>query len=480
MTLAAWTAMDALKEAVYLTNVLFLSIIALQNLLYLAQLILAGLELRRHMLQSRRSDAWWMLTSGITMPISILAPAFNEEATIEENIRSLLALEYPECEIIIINDGSKDQTLQKAIAAFKLTPVERAHQLSVPHKQIRGLYGNPTHPRLLVVDKENGGKSDALNAGINLARSPLICAVDADSLLDTDALLRVVRPFIDDPQRMIAAGGRIRIVNGCKVRGGQVVEHGIPREWIPRFQTVEYTRAFLMARLAWSRLNAMLIISGAFGLFRRSAAIAVGGYSHGTVGEDMEIVTKMHRHFREHNIPYRMRYVPDPVCWTESPASLKILRRQRSRWQRGMMETLWKHRRMIASPAYGAAGLVGLTSFFLFDVIGPIVELAGYVLIPLCWAVGMLSYKFFLSYLMLTFMFGVFISVASLFLEEATLKQTEKASDLCILTLSAVVENFGYRQLNNFWRLEGIWQFITKKQGWGTMTRAGFQKSGAK
>ena len=473
-TLAQWTV--TLKKVIFTVNIGFLAILLLQTALYVIQLVIAFFELRTHRERLREGSTWWLLTNGLTLPISILVPAYNEQATIVENIHSLLSLHYPDFEVIVINDGSKDKTLEEAVTNLGLKPIDRVYDLAVAHKQIRGIYGSPRYPRLIVVDKESGGKSDALNAGINLSRCPLFCAVDADSVLDADALLRVVRPFIEAPEEMVAVGGRIRIVNGCTVRAGQVVEVKLPTQPLALFQSVEYIRAFLMARLAWSRLNAMLIISGAFGVFKRSVALQVGGYTHGTVGEDMEIVTKIHRLLRDQKVNYQMRYVPDPVCWTESPVTLAVLRRQRSRWQRGMMETLSKHRAMIFSPKYGSVGILGLGNFFILDVLEPIMELAGLIIIPLCWALNIISGQFLLAYISLIFVFGVFISVISLFLEELSLAENPRPADLLTLTLCAIAENFGYRQINNLWRLEGIWQFLRKKQGWGAMTRTGFQK----
>lgn len=453
-----------------------MGILILQCTLYLVQLFAAYLELRLHKQRVQQADPWWLLKSDVTFPISILVPAYNEEATIVENIRSLLALRYPDFEVIVINDGSKDRTLEVAIEALGLHPVNRSHELVVEHKKIRGLYGHPSYPRLLVVDKENGGKSDALNAGINLSRAPLFCAVDADSILDADALLRVIRPFVEEPEDMVAVGGRIRIVNGCTVRAGQVVEFGLPKHWLPLLQTIEYIRAFLIARLAWSRFGVLLIISGAFGVFKRSAAIQVGGYSHGTVGEDMEIVVKLHRHFLERKLPYQMRYVPDPVCWTEAPNRLAIMRSQRTRWQRGMMECLLRHRVMIFSPRYGRIGWLGMGNFLVFDLIEPVIELTGLILVPASWAAALLNTQFLFAYLMLTFVFGVFLSTTGLLLEELAIGEIRRARDLALLAFCSLAENFGFRQLNNLWRIEGIWQFLRKKKGWGTMTRTGFQK----
>jgi cellulose synthase/poly-beta-1,6-N-acetylglucosamine synthase-like glycosyltransferase len=467
--------MTLLWTIVRFINGCVLALLMVQSVIYLWQLIVAFLELRQHRRLASRTDTWWMLTSGVALPISILVPAHNEEETIVENVRSMLALHYPDFEVIVINDGSRDRTLQVLIEALNLQKLERVWHPEVPHKEIRGLYGSPRHPRLLVVDKVNGGKSDALNAGINLSRFPLFCAVDADSLLDHDSLLQVMRPFIEEPEEMIAVGGRICIVNGCTVRAGQVTEVALPARPLALLQSIEYIRAFLIARLAWSRLGAMLIISGAFGLFKRAAAIKVGGYSHDTVGEDMEIVVKLHRHFRDRGEKYQMRFVADSVCWTQAPETLGILRRQRSRWQRGMMQSLAKHREMIFNRKYGAVGTLGMGYFFLFDIIGPIIELAGLVLVPLAYWMGEVTLHFFLAWLALSFTYGVFLSASSLLLE-MMVTRTTRAKDLALLAMSSVLENFGYRQINSLWRLEGIWQFLTGKQGWGAMQRTKFTK----
>jgi cellulose synthase/poly-beta-1,6-N-acetylglucosamine synthase-like glycosyltransferase len=445
----------------------------LQNAISLFQLGYAYRALRRRQVEPR-SNALYGRLSDVAMPISLLAPAFNEEATIAESVRSLLALQYPNFEVIVVNDGSKDRTLDVLIEAFELTPVVRAFESAVPHKPVRGLYGSPRYPRLLVVDKHNGGKADALNAGISVCRTPLFCAIDADSILEPDALLRVVQPFIDDPYNTIAAGGTIRIANGCKVRAGRIVEVGLPTKLLPLLQVMEYLRAFLMARLAWSELNALILISGAFGIFRRDAAVEVGGYTLGTVGEDLEIIVKLHRLMREKKREYRISFIPEPVCWTEAPETLAVLGRQRSRWQRGALETFAKHKDMMLDRRYGRIGAFGMGNMLLVDVLGPVVEVLGYLLVPAFWALGLLNVEYLVAFVAVTFAFGVAVSVGSLILEELELRRVTGPAGLLVLLLTAVVENFGYRQLNNLWRLRGWWQFLRKSEAWGTMTRRGF------
>lgn len=449
----------------------------LQNLIYLVQLGLAAAALVERPPTSQAGVMWRRLSESAP-PIALLAPAYNESLTISQSVRSLLSLHYPNFEVVVINDGSSDDTLAVLIEAFDLKPIERHYDLEIAHASIRGLYGAAHQPRLIVIDKVNGGKADALNAGINVSRAPIFCSMDADSLLEPDALLRAVRPFVEDPVRTVAVGGTVRIANGCVIADGRVVEVRAPRNPLALLQTVEYLRAFLMARLAWSRINTLTIISGAFGLFRRARVIEVGGYTQGTVGEDMELVVKLHRLMRDHRLPYRIAFVPEPVCWTEAPETLSVLGRQRSRWHRGALETFERHWPMLFMPRYGRVGAIGFGYILLVDVVGPIVEALGYLLIPLFWMAGLLSVEYLLAFVAMSFTFGVVISVGSLALEESELRRFPRARDIVLLTLVAVLENFGYRQFNTFWRLRGVWQYVRRSQSWGTMTRKGFGTPG--
>jgi len=447
-----------------------------QTLFYIVQLAYAALALSTRP-PVPRSATLWRRYSDQAPSISVLAPAYNEELTITESIRSLLSLQYPDYEVIVINDGSRDATLQTVIDAFGLKRVSRYVDDAVSHAPVRGYYASPALPRLLLIDKENGGKSDALNAGINASRTALFCAIDADSILETDALLRVVRPFIDEPDLTIAAGGTIRIANGCKVDAGRIVSVGLPTNFLALVQIMEYLRAFLMARLALGKMQVLTVISGAFGLFRRQRVVEVGGYSHGTVGEDMELVIKLHRHMRDLGKPYRIDFIAEPVCWTECPDTIAVLGRQRSRWQRGSLECFARHKDMLFNPKYGRIGFLGFGQILLVDVVGPLIEIVGYLLVPLLYGLGLLALPWLLAFLAVTFTFGIFVSVATLVLEEIQLRRFPKSHELAVLALVAVLENFGYRQLSNLWRLQGWWQFLRKKQGWGTMTRKGFAQT---
>ena len=450
--------------------------LTLQLCLFLLIFAAAGIAVHKRPPASSPAQIWRRYAD-VAPAISIISPAYNEGATIVESVEGLLALEYPAFEVIVVNDGSTDDTLKLLVEYFGLKPVARLCELVAPHEPIRGFHASPRLPRLLVVDKENGGgKADAVNAGINASRSPIICITDADTLIEPDALLRAVWPFVDEPLT-IAVGGTICIVNGSKVASGRVTEARLPRNFLALVQTLEYERAFMLARIGLSRLGALLIVSGAFGLFRRDAVVEVGGYSLGTVGEDLDLVVKLHRHFRDRHLPYEIRFLAEPVVWTQAPENLGDLGRQRARWERGALEAFRNHRSMTLNPRYGAVGLIGFGQLLLVDVCGPVIAILGYLLVPLCWSVGLLSGEHFLAFLAAVFSFGILISVMSLILEQIFLANIARPRDLATLAVIAVVENFGYRQLCNMWRVWGWYQYLRKQEGWGTMTRQAFKRT---
>lgn len=446
-----------------------------QTTIYFLQLVVAAYALAQRP-PVGNSGLLWHRYSDVAPPIAMVVPVYNEELNVVESVQSILSLEYPNFEVIVVNDGSKDKSLARLIEAFKLTRFERPYEQTLEHAQILGLYSSPVNDRLFVVDKLNGGKADAQNAGINVCRAPIFCVIDGDSILEPDALLRVVQPFIDDPERTIAVGGTIRIANGSRVESGRIKEVHLPKRLVPLFQVVEYLRAFLLARLAWSRINSLTLVSGAFGVFRRAEAVAVKGFTKGSMGEDLDIVLKLHRHMIDSKRDYRIQFIPEPVCWTEAPETLAVLARQRSRWQRGALECFFRYRAMLFNPRYGRIGFLGFGHILIVDVLGPIMEVLGYILMPAFWLLGILDVEYFLAFTALVFTFGVSISVCSLVLEEAELRRFPRARDLAVLTLAAVLENFGYRQINNFWRVKGWWQFLRSDQQWGEMTRTGLSR----
>jgi cellulose synthase/poly-beta-1,6-N-acetylglucosamine synthase-like glycosyltransferase len=419
-------------------------------------------------------------SSPLTPPISLLLPAYNEEAGIVESVRSLLALRYPELEVIVVNDGSRDGTLVRLVEAFELVPTRRASRSTLPTAPLRATYASRRHPQLWVLDKENGGKADALNAGVNTARYPYFCVVDADALLEEDALLRVAKPLLDDPDVVVATGGIVRIANGCRIEHGRVVEVALPRSRIAALQVVEYFRAFLVGRIGWSRLGSLLIISGAFGLFRRNLVAVAGGYSTTTVGEDMELVVRLHRFLRERGERYRVEFIPDPVAWTEAPEDLSTLGRQRRRWQRGLIETLWTHKGVAFNPRYGRLGLIAFPYFVVFELAGPLIELLGYPAVVATALTGGLSAGFYVGFFVVAVLVGVLLSVSALTLEEFSFRRYTRGREVAWLLGAAFAENVGYRQLNTLWRALALADLARRKRSWGEMQRRGLGYSPAR
>lgn len=459
----------ALGQMVALT---LLGVLLFQQLLYGVLLLVALLALILRP-PRRTVRALWTELAEVAPPVSVLVPAHDEELTIVESVRALLALQYPDLEVIVVDDGSTDGTLARLQAAFDLEPLPGPRVWHLPKAPVKAVYRSRSLPRLRVIAKEQGGKSDALNAALELASGELVCSVDADSLLEADSLLRAVEPFVRDP-RTVAVGGTVRVANGCRVAGGRVVEADLPRRFLPLVQYLEYLRAFVMARLAFERLGALVIVSGAFGLFRREPVVELGGYRCDTVGEDFELVVRIHRFMRERGASYAVRFVPEPVCWTQAPERWRDLARQRIRWHRGALETFFLHADMLLWPRAGAPAWLGLGSMLVVDVLGPAAELLGWLLLPVLWWGGAVWTGFLLAWLALCVGFGVALSCAALVLEELELGRVPRAVDLLRLALAAVVEHLGYRQFVNACRMVGHLQYLRGATGWGRIARRTF------
>jgi cellulose synthase/poly-beta-1,6-N-acetylglucosamine synthase-like glycosyltransferase len=441
---------------------------------YMILLVSSLLELRRHMLLIADESRHLLLSSTLSPTISILAPAFNEEASIEGSLRALLALQYPRLEVIVISDGSKDQTVQVLIDRFDLVPVKTIYENRIKTKPVRALYRSSTYPALVVVDKENGGKADALNVGLSFAQGELVCAMDADTLIEADGLQRMVRPFLYATD-VVATGGTIRVVNGSEVKFGRVVRTRVPTNALAGMQVVEYLRAFLFGRLGWNRLGGNIIISGAFGLFRRESVLGAGGYLHDTVGEDMELVLRLKRLSYEQGGPGKIAFVPDPVAWTEVPESARVLGRQRDRWHRGLADVLWRHRRMLLNPRYGVTGLVVFPYYAFVELLAPVIEAAGLVTLALGLMFGIIDWNFAALFYLTAYGLGTALTAFTLILEDLSFHRYETFRDRALLFWWALLENLGYRQLTVYWRLRGLWKFLRGRKDWGAMERKGFR-----
>lgn len=440
-------------------------------------------ETRRYIQKNSFTDYRLLAASSSIPPISIIAPAYNEANSIIDSVRSLLSTYYSDLEIVIVNDGSKDDTLQKLINAYQLEKIDFFINHYIPTKKVLGVYKsvNPVYKKLIVVDKENGGKADALNVGINVSSQECIVCIDVDCILEQDALLKMAKPFIEEANvKVIATGGVVRVANSCIIKNGRLVKVQLPKKYLARIQSLEYIRAFLLGRMAWSRLNGLLLISGAFGAFDKEIVIKCGGYNHNTVGEDMELVVRMRRYMEEHKLPYKIKYIPDPLCWTEVPSTYKILARQRNRWMRGTIETIWLHKKMFFNYKYGTLGIISYPYWFFFEMLAPIVETFGTIAFILLAIMGLVSWNVFFALLALVISFGYVYSIFGILMEVTTYNQYKRRRDIAKLILAIIIEPLIFHPFVVWHSIKGYISLFKKSKSWGEMTREGFDKTSHK
>jgi len=465
-----------LHQLIDIASWLFLAYGIIMSFGYIFSSLFSLIELKDYKRRYNFKDENRILQSAYLPKISLLAPAYNEEANVIENVKSLLTLDYPTYEIIIINDGSTDNTLSKLVRHFDLYLHKDLHFKHVPSKNVKGIYlsKNKAYKNLKIVDKVNGGKSDALNSGINSSSYDVICCIDVDCILERDALLKLIKPFLNNTKKVIASGGIIRVANSCVIEDGRITEVCLPKNFVARAQILEYFRAFLMGRMAWSRVDGLLIISGAFGMFDKATVIEAGGYSHKTVGEDMELLVRMRRIMREKNVPYKVGFVPDPLCWTEVPQTWKILYRQRNRWTRGTIETLSIHKEMIFNPKYGILGLLSTPYWVFFEWLAPIIEFTGILFFLFLFILGQVNWSVFLIFFGVVYSFSLLFSITALFFEEFTFQQYKKPKDMIKLLCTAMLEPILYHPFVMWAAVRGNLDLLMGKNSWGKMTRSGF------
>lgn len=469
--------MNFLSAVQYGFQILIFGVTITIILSYIILAVFSAFTLRDYLRKNSFVDYNSILSCPFLPKISIMAPAHNEGKTIVENVRALLSLYYPDYEVIVINDGSDDDTLQKLVDEYELELSDHFFEYQIPTQDIRGIYKSRirSFSKLIVIDKMNGGKADSLNAAINLSASELFVAIDVDSIIESDAMLKMVKPFLEQTEeKVIAVGGVIRVVNDCVVEGGQIAQINLPKKFLPRVQVLEYTRSFLMGRMAWSKLDGLLLISGALGLFDRQIVIDAGGYYSNTVGEDMEIVVRMRRFMVEAGIPYKVVYIPDPLCWTEVPESVKILGRQRNRWTRGMIDTLNIHKRIFLNPRYKKFGLLGYPYWFLMEWLVHIIEAIGLIYFGFLIIFGGVNWQFFLWAFLFIYTFAVAMSVWAILFEELTYHKYERRRDVLILLFTAFLEPILFHPLLLFWAIRGNIDFLAGNKSWGEMVRRGF------
>ncbi|MCK5848788.1 MAG: glycosyltransferase family 2 protein [Caldisericia bacterium] len=406
-------------------------------------------------------------------PISILIPAYNEETTICDTIKSLLAINYPKYEIVIVNDGSKDHTLKYIIDEFMLRRIDITSTGKIETEKIKAVYSSYAHPNILLVDKYNGGKADSLNAGINISRYPLFCSIDADSVIEKDSLIRMIKPFLLN-ENVVAVGGIVRVANGCEIVEGEVKKIKLPTNRLVRYQIIEYLRAFLSNRISMEKFNCLIIISGAFGLFKKDIVQKLDGYRK-TIGEDMEITLRIHEYLRRNKIKYAIDFIPNAECWSQVPSDFKSLHSQRLRWQIGLIDSLMTHKNMLFNPRYGSVGLFAVPYYWFFEMISPVIEFTGYVIFIFMFLAGAISYMFGVVFLM-ALLFGFFFSVSSILMEELSYQRYNKVSEIASLILYSLFDQFWYRPMQAFFRLQAFFTTAKRKKSWGTIKRTAFKK----
>jgi cellulose synthase/poly-beta-1,6-N-acetylglucosamine synthase-like glycosyltransferase len=460
-------------HAMNMFNVVIVSYFFMANGMYTILMILSLGSVWLHNRRLTYQGLDELRESAVTPPATILVPAWNEQDVIVESVRSILRTDYPALEVIVIDDGSTDESMDRLIAAFRLVKMDLIYRPRLATKAVKGFYMNPRLPNLLVISKENGGKPDALNVGINMCRTPYFCTLDADCILERDALLRLMRPIVRSPENTVASGGIVRILNGCEVKDGKVVSVGLPKTAVERFQVVEYLRSFLFGRTGWDLLGGTLIVSGAFAVFHRETVMEAGGFLHDTVTEDMDLIVQIHRWATHHKRKIKMKFTSDPVCWTECPAQVTMLGRQRRRWQMGLCQTLWKSSEMLFNGKYGTIGMLSFPFHLYVEALGSVVEFLGYFMVPLALLFGMVPVPLFILFVVLSLVYGSFLSVGAVLLEELTYRRYPGFRDLVILLIYAILENIGYRQLVLLYRVQGVVRFITGFRSWEKVTHVG-------
>ncbi len=456
-------------------NTIILIYFLVANAVYTVLMVISLYTVSLHSKFAARIGYSDLSDSPVTPPVALIVPAFNEQGAIVQTIESLLVLNYPEKEIIVVDDGSTDETAMRVIQHFQLQRMDLVYRQAIPAKAPFAFYHNAKFPELLLLSKENGGKSDALNVGISMARSPYFCTVDADSIIEKDALLRLMAPIVHSNVNTIVSGGVVRIANGCTLEDGHIKEIHLPKSWIERCQVVEYIRTFLFGRPGWNFLDATFICSGAFCLLQKESVVMAGGFSTDTVTEDIDMIATLHRHMKAKGYKYRMVFTTDPICWTEAPHTFDMLARQRRRWQLGLMQTVMKHNSMIGNPRYGLMGMISMPFHAYIEAIGCVVEAAGLILLPFSFLVGAMPFSLFLLLMFLAVGYGTLLSIGSVLLAEATVRRYPSYRDVLTLLLFALVENLGYRQMVAFIRAQGILQYFYGKNKWEAVVHRGLE-----
>ena len=405
------------------------------------------------------------------IPITIIVPAYNEEVTVVQTVKSLLTLDYKLYEIIVVDDGSKDTTSKQMIDAYNMHEVRRPIHRSIACQPEEFIYeSHDEKVPLTLIRKKNGGKADALNMGINAAQYPYFICMDADSVLQYDSLRKLVVPVLENEQ-VVAVGGNVRPSNDVELCDGRVNKYRLPCNILACMQLLEYDRSFLASRILFDKFNGSLIISGAFGMFKKEIVVAAGGYDHGTMGEDMELVVKLHSYCLTNHIPYSIRYATDAVCWTQVPEKLGDLKKQRKRWHLGLFQTMWKHREIMANPKYGAVGVVSYMYFLLYELLSPFIEVFGVLSMVFAYFIDLLNLRFMLVFLLIYALYNSILTLTAFFSRIQTIDLTVKFMDFLKAVMLCFFEVTTLRFIMAFVRLMAFNGYKKKKLDWGRIER---------
>jgi cellulose synthase/poly-beta-1,6-N-acetylglucosamine synthase-like glycosyltransferase len=449
--------------------------------LYVLLAIFSFINIRRYARDKKNHNDHLLERSHLTPGISIVAPAYNEEATIIFNVRSLLTLNYPLFELVVVNDGSKDNTLEKLINEFDLVEISYAYNPRLKSAPVQRFFKskNRAYNKLLVIDKVNGkSKADAVNAGINATSYPLLLNTDVDCILDRDTLYKMVQPFIKETKKVIATGAVLRAANSCVVDSGLMQQVIAPRNFLPRFQEIEYIRSFILGKMGWSFINAVPNVSGGLGLFDKEILICSGGYDPASFGEDIDAVVRMSKYMCEIDEPYAIRHIPQTLCWTEVPQTFRVFSRQRIRWGRGLIQTFLNHRNVLFNPKYKRLGLIIFPNNFFFELLAPLIELVGLLFLIYLMATGSsfnwtnAGILFLFSYL-----FSILITTYSILMDQVVNKSYNTVKEIMALCGTAFLEPFIYHPLGIYFSLKGYFNHLTgRSHQWGNMQRKGFNQ----
>ena len=459
--------MDFLRKLTLFINDFFLYyIIVYGSVLFLSALIGSFV----FYFQERKKKYKNEIERKFYLPVSIIVPAYNEEVTIVATINSLLNLDYKLYEIIVVDDGSTDNTLNKVIEYYNLKQVKKVVRKKIKTEKVKAYYESNTKIKLTVVAKENGGKADALNAGINTSNSPYFLTIDADSVLQKDSLTEIVKPVMENANT-IAVGGVIKLSNGLTLKNGEIVSYKLPNNYLEMIQTLEYDRTFLAGRTVFDLFNGNLIISGAFGLFNKQKVIEIGGYRRNTVGEDMELVIRLHNYAISNKYNYFVKYATDAICYTQAPSTLRDFKKQRKRWHTGLFQSLTIHKNMFLNPKYKALGCFSFPYYWVYELLAPLTETIGLIFIVLSYFLELINLRFMIIYLATYMMFCTVFTIATFFNRTYTKNYNISLKDFIKVLFYAFIENFGFRQLVNIYRLEAFFTYRKNKLKWGKINR---------